>query len=270
MFKESEFKAAAIDWLIARGELCKDAVLINELPVDDFSRRADLVVANGKLQAFEIKSDADSLTRLEGQIQTYLTFFDKVTLICSPKFTEKAKQILPPRVEVVELNFADACTPKIKIRRRGKIDRINTASRFLSFVDKRELVRALRNRGIACSHADTLQELYGKYSKLPITFWRSVVLEYLKSKYKVTHDNFVSARGDFTSIDDLDMLSPNKLIASETLECTDDAIDRWDLPNDEQLVEAGAVDVTKTMKQFGMISEKPVFVIPRVKKSKAC
>ncbi|MDW7549209.1 sce7726 family protein [Pseudoalteromonas peptidolytica] len=265
MFKESNFKAAAIDWLIAKGELDKGAVLINELPVDGFSRRADLVVANGKLQAFEIKSDADSLIRLEGQIETYLRFFDKVTLICSRKFTEKAKKTLPKQVEIVEVNFASPQSPKLIIKRRGKAELVTSSRHFLSFVDKRHLVQALRKRGIASSTADTHQELYEKYRNLPVTFCRSVVLDYLKSKYKATHDNFVAFRNENTAVGDLELLSPNKQAdIEETASQEDDEdLEQWGAIDDTKLMRAGALDITQSMKKVGMVVDKPVLVIPR-------
>ncbi|CAQ83853.1 MULTISPECIES: sce7726 family protein [Photorhabdus] len=72
--KEDSIKAALIDWLIERNELNDNAVLINELPIANFSRRVDLALANGKLHAYEIKSDSDSLARLEGQISTYIPY----------------------------------------------------------------------------------------------------------------------------------------------------------------------------------------------------
>lgn len=48
-----------------------------ELPIANFSRRIDLVMANGSLSGFEIKSEQDSLKRLGGQLETYMQYFEK-------------------------------------------------------------------------------------------------------------------------------------------------------------------------------------------------
>jgi len=98
VLNEGDIKAAVIDRLFASAAL-SDAVLINEMVIANWSRRADLVVANGKLHAFEIKSDFDSLRRLQGQVETYLSRFDKVTVVCTPKFAQLVRDCTESRVE---------------------------------------------------------------------------------------------------------------------------------------------------------------------------
>lgn len=74
--REQEVKIALINWLYINGHL-NDATIINEMVVANWARRADLAVANGNLHAFEIKSDFDSLKRLEGQLSTFSSRFEQ-------------------------------------------------------------------------------------------------------------------------------------------------------------------------------------------------
>lgn len=84
VIKEKAIKAALIDWLYAKGMVC-DAVVINEMVVANWARRADIAVANGRLYGFEIKSAFDSLKRLPGQIESFRRHFDKVTVVAASK-----------------------------------------------------------------------------------------------------------------------------------------------------------------------------------------
>jgi hypothetical protein len=47
---------------------------------------ADLVLLNGEVKAFEIKTDLDSLKRLDSQLSDYQQFADKVYIVTNQKF----------------------------------------------------------------------------------------------------------------------------------------------------------------------------------------
>lgn len=77
---EIELKAAVLNRLLALNMLRRGDLLMSELPLPGTSVRADLVclAANGRLLGIEIKSDRDSLSRLDRQLDTYRTYFDEV------------------------------------------------------------------------------------------------------------------------------------------------------------------------------------------------
>lgn len=264
ILKEIDYKCITIDWLIAKGELHADAVLINELPVDSFARRADIVVANGKLQAFEIKSDADSLARLQGQISTYLNFFDKVTLVCSPKFSLKALELLPESVEILELVNKNG-KHTLKYKRRGHTKLVSSHKEFLSFATKRFLIQFLRSRGIEAHPKDSHFTIYQKAALLPKSVWRSATLNYLKERYKSTFQHFIENRSDITLYKDIDNLSVQKLLDRDNDSIRDD-IDQgagWENWEPSTLLSKGAVDVSAQMAHYGFVTKGPVMLIPR-------
>ncbi|MEZ9561507.1 sce7726 family protein [Vibrio splendidus] len=265
--KEADYKVATIDWLISKGYLEKDAVLINELPVDNFNRRADLVVANGKLHAFEIKSDVDSLTRLHGQIETYLAFFDKVTLVCSPKFTKKAIETLPDSVEILELTIGSREEVSLKVKRRGRIEKVQSAGDFLSFVDKKYLVSALKSQNLACQVSEARNSLNEKVSRLPKSYWRNLVLDYLKNKYRFTCQSFLANKHDITDTSDLKFLSPQKSQVNFDIAGGSTVDKVWETKRgcSQDLMESG-IDISESMNRFGFVTSTPVKVIPRVLK----
>lgn len=71
------------------------ASIVPELALRVGPARADLVLLDDDIKAFEIKSDFDSLDRLPAQIQSYSRVFDEVTLISGPIHLYKASTMIP-------------------------------------------------------------------------------------------------------------------------------------------------------------------------------
>ena len=63
--------------------------------------RTDLAVLNGTSTCYEIKTDIDTLRRLEGQISDYCRFFDNVFVAVSEDRLKQAVEILPENVGIL-------------------------------------------------------------------------------------------------------------------------------------------------------------------------
>ncbi len=94
--------------------------IIEELCICDGEVRADVVLANGTLQGFEIKSDLDSFTRLARQIESYDKTFEKNTLIVGEKHLEKALVVVPEHWGIYLASKYRNGNVKIKIVRKPK------------------------------------------------------------------------------------------------------------------------------------------------------
>ena len=68
---------------------------LEELRLHGGEVRADLVLIE-QMHCFEIKSEADSLTRLVNQGSRYARVFDHVTLVMAERHVSKAMELLPP------------------------------------------------------------------------------------------------------------------------------------------------------------------------------
>ena len=66
--------------------------------------KADSVVLNGTSNVYEIKSELDSLDRLQNQVETYLKVFDMVHVITHPGQAQKISAVVPKCVGIMELN----------------------------------------------------------------------------------------------------------------------------------------------------------------------
>lgn len=153
------------------------ATFIPELFVDGFSRRADLVMANGKLSVFEIKSPRDSLDRLDGQVESYCKFFEQVTVVCAPKHLAGVMARAPETVGVWTINDDGS-----QIVRKAKCSSPTSKANWLSFLPVLELRRFLRAQGGRAlgSRADLVEQA----SRQSVSVIRASVLCYLKRRHE--------------------------------------------------------------------------------------
>lgn len=159
-----------------------DAAFISELFLDNFSRRADLVMANGKLAVFEIKSSRDTLERLNGQLETYMHFFEHVTVVCAPKHLTAVVAVVQDGVGVWEVS--DDGT--LRIVRRARARSLPSKENWVSFLPVDELRTLLRmNELRAVGPRDELVQEIGSLSLKAV---REYVLSYMKRREQRIHN----------------------------------------------------------------------------------
>lgn len=72
-----------------------DTIIVHELGVSNGQNRVDVAVVNGILSGYEIKSERDTLVRLERQVKAYGDVFDHMTLVVHEKHLEPARAVIP-------------------------------------------------------------------------------------------------------------------------------------------------------------------------------
>lgn len=175
---EAEIKSLTINKLGDLG-LLQNATLINEFSIAGWKRRADITIANGHLMAVEIKSEHDSLKRLDGQTATYLQYFDKVIIVAATKFIPKILSICPKNVAVWELKINNT----INIIRKGRIKKIVDRNTLCSILHKHELLSLLKKEKIKVEKDDQRHNLNELIHKVSIRNIRNHVITSLKKRY---------------------------------------------------------------------------------------
>ncbi|MEE7596435.1 sce7726 family protein [Acinetobacter baumannii] len=77
------------------------ATMLTEFRVG--KNKADCVILNGKSTCYEIKTDYDSLVRLNEQLYSYCQIFDEVNIVCSYKHINEIKKI-PEHIGIILLS----------------------------------------------------------------------------------------------------------------------------------------------------------------------
>ncbi|MHB1729885.1 MAG: sce7726 family protein [Leptospirillum sp.] len=152
------------------------ATFICEMFLDNFSRRADLVVVGDKLSVFEIKSDRDTLDRLEGQVNSYVRFFEQVTIVCAKKHLSGVLNVVPETVSIWSINE----NGNIAIVRRSKTQFLRSQVNWLSFLPVDELKSLLRQEG--GGSIGNRSDLLNLAKHIPLDIAREYVLNYLKRR----------------------------------------------------------------------------------------
>src|SRR5690606_23610844 len=94
--RESQIRASLLLALRDRHGADPNTVIRQELGLCAGARRVDLAMINGELVGFEIKSDQDTLYRLAGQAEAYGQVLDRVTLVTTARYIDKAAALVPP------------------------------------------------------------------------------------------------------------------------------------------------------------------------------
>ena len=72
-----------------------EMVIIEELGLCCGQARIDIALVTGQLHGYEIKSDRDSLRRLENQVRIYSQVLDQATLVVGDRFLDVAATTVP-------------------------------------------------------------------------------------------------------------------------------------------------------------------------------
>ena len=117
---DKQIRVAVQQKLFRRYLTIPNVLILEEVGIRHGAARVDFLVANGLLHGFELKSDKDTLRRLENQIPIYSSVLDRVTLIVGYRLADKALAMIPDwwGVKLASqgnrgaIQFCDARTPK--------------------------------------------------------------------------------------------------------------------------------------------------------------
>jgi hypothetical protein len=80
----------------------RDTIIIDELGLAHAKSRIDVAVINGCIHGYEIKSDVDTLERLDNQIGIYSKTLQKLTIVASSRHLEGVARRAPDWCGIIE------------------------------------------------------------------------------------------------------------------------------------------------------------------------
>lgn len=131
-----------------RVKLGPDALIRHELTVGD--RRMDVAALTDRFLGWEIKSDVDTLDRLDGQAVGYGFVFDHVTLVTTPKYAAKSLPLIPDWWEVITAEADPTAADGILFRgvRQGRRNEDVTTFGLAELLWRDEALALLREKGL--------------------------------------------------------------------------------------------------------------------------
>jgi len=199
---ERSVKAALVDFLLSPKIISRSLQAIaSEVPFLNGKRWVDILrIDSHELIAYEVKSETDSLRRLNGQIEDYLSTFDKTYLVFS--ITQRAgveRMRLGKRIGLIEHDegfrkFKIISEPEknLKIKKRNLVQFIWTDELRKYLQDPSGDAQILRKKMIQ-------RHTIGEIKELSIAA--------LLQRYLYRYKFFMTDRGQRTHIADLDTLT---------------------------------------------------------------
>ena len=174
-------------WLKEKLEIKQNDVLINELgfynknPNSSIEStfRADLVLANGRLVGFEIKSKADSLKRWDRQMHAYSNVFNEIWLCCHSSHLKKAIETTAPHIGILMIDDLGS----IAIYKNASSNKHIDAFDLTSFLWKDELQKFAKCHNVAIRSSDNKKVIREQIASLvDINLINNYVLKCLKTR----------------------------------------------------------------------------------------
>jgi hypothetical protein len=92
---DAEIRAALHRKMLRAFHRCNDTLVVDELGLAHAKARIDVAVIKGSVHGFEIKSAADTLTRLPQQLELYEQCLEKLTIVCAEKHIAGVRDLAP-------------------------------------------------------------------------------------------------------------------------------------------------------------------------------
>lgn len=189
-----QIKASVIDWLINN---YSDVIIGNEIMYGTSRKMVDLLALIGnRTIAFEIKSSADTLTRLPEQINEYKKVFDEINVVCATSHIVGIKKIITPSIGLFtieqELRELQKAKENCKTKKLEMLYSISSSYLKKVFPHYRNLNSDLLRQKVSWENKNTIH---------------NILLDFYKKRLSEKYRLFLSDRGEQTLIDDIPTLS---------------------------------------------------------------
>lgn len=166
------------------------ATMLTEFRVG--KNKADCIILNGKSTCYEIKTDYDTLIRLDEQLHAYSQIFDEVNVVCSYRHVDSVLRQAPSNIGVIILS--DKLTFREVRRPVGRQQNIN---KFLMMQSLRkneyvELVKLLCGEIIDVPNTQLFDKCYEKVDSFSDDKKLSYFFVEILKKYRKNNDILVS------------------------------------------------------------------------------
>lgn len=145
---DAEIRSALREYLQLKHPAGSDTVLLEELGLCRGQVRVDLAVVNGLLHGYEIKSDRDSLRRLEGQVELYGKVLDKATAVVGGSHLGQVLESVPEWWGVLLVQEV-ARELRFRTIRRGRMNRQRESRALVELLWLEEAIALLEQRDVA-------------------------------------------------------------------------------------------------------------------------
>lgn len=186
--RDLDIRVALNEHLAQKFQKDKTTILIDEVEICMGYSRADVVVVNGALHGYEIKSDFDKINRFDCQRGYYEQVFDYTNLICGKMFYEKniLNKVELPRFWGISIATIEGNKLKISERQKARKNKNIDIESVVQLLWKDEALSILEKCGASAGYRSKAKRFI--YDKLIEVFaedqnrLRCLIRECLKNR----------------------------------------------------------------------------------------
>lgn len=172
------------------------AVSIFELPIG--KSRVDMCKVNGHSAAYEIKTDLDTFTRLEGQLKDYIDVFEAVYVITSEARWRDLPDYVPDTCGIYSYRQISGGSLVFCARRAAKKSDALDSEKQLSAMPKRHLCSLLGSEDRNVSKRDLIERCLTEFDHHAVNL---IFKNYLKQRYGGCWNRFRELQPDIYEVD---------------------------------------------------------------------
>ncbi|HCT5130684.1 MAG: sce7726 family protein [Aeromonas veronii] len=155
------FKNAIVNRHLLGKHSLNTATMLSEFRVG--SSKADCVIINGSSVCYEIKTEYDSLYRLDEQLKDYCAFFDEVYVVCAPLNFKSVYEATPDSVGIMVLTADNYLSVKKLAKKRTEPLCPVTVIKSLRKDEYILLAELISGEKITCSNSDVFSVCLDKF-----------------------------------------------------------------------------------------------------------
>jgi hypothetical protein len=168
------YKNAITNNILLGKHSLKTSYMLTEFRVENC--KADVVILNGTSTVYEIKSEYDSLDRIENQINSYMKMFDRINVIASSNQINKLESLLPSEIGLMELT------------KKNSIKTLKEAISMKAKVMPEVIFNSLRRK----EYLKIIKKVYGYIPEVPNTLIYGVCRKlFCELRADIAHDEMV-------------------------------------------------------------------------------
>lgn len=160
---------------------CDAVMALHEFPVQSRYGFVDVVVVNGEMIGYEIKSDVDSTRRLAEQVSLYDGLFDRFYCVTTNRHLDRVRSIVPKRWGIIVADRRPVVV--LAQRRQARLNARPNVRAILCLLSRSELLSLAKAVGLRGYSRNGKSELAVRLAALNRSVpLRSIVRETLRAR----------------------------------------------------------------------------------------
>lgn len=147
MLNDASIRRAIHSKLLRRQHADPKTLIVEELGLEHGTSRVDLATLNGLIHGYEIKSDADDLSRLPHQIEIFSRVLNRLTVVSGDRLSSDCESALPRWCGLVRCRIGPRGAKKFETIRPARLNAHVEPLSVAMLLWRNEAVEILRQLG---------------------------------------------------------------------------------------------------------------------------